>query len=211
LPITVKVLLLLSIVWALAALAVEVMLARGGGRRDYSQRTGSPMKGVAYAFTVAMLPANKESVSRHPAKFAIGVAMHIGVILALLCVVLLVIWPQLGREAMSLFRPVVAIALVASLYLLVRRIASRDLKALSAPDDYLAIAATCGLLAFACFVSTDVAGQTALLIYAMLLFVYLPLGKLRHAVFFFVARADYGRRLGYRGIYPPARRERGVA
>jgi hypothetical protein len=205
LPITVKVLLLLSIVWALAALAVEVMLARGGGRRDYSQRTGSPMKGVAYAFTVAMLPANKESVSRHPAKFAIGV------ILALLCVVLLVIWPQLGREAMSLFRPVVAIALVASLYLLVRRIASRDLKALSAPDDYLAIAATCGLLAFACFVSTDVAGQTALLIYAMLLFVYLPLGKLRHAVFFFVARADYGRRLGYRGIYPPARRERGVA
>ena len=42
------------------------------------------------------------------------------------------------------------------------------------------------------------------MIYTGLLLVYLPLGKLRHAVFFFVARGDYGRRLGFRGVYPPA-------
>jgi hypothetical protein len=48
-------------------------------------------------------------------------------------------------------------------------------------------------------------GVAAFLIYAGVLFLYFPLGKLRHAVFFFVARADYGRRLGYRGVYPPAR------
>ena len=31
-----------------------------------------------------------------------------------------------------------------------------------------------------------------------------PAGKLRHAVFFFLARVDLGRRLGWRGVYPPA-------
>ena len=36
----------------------------------------------------------------------------------------------------------------------------------------------------------------------------LPLGKLRHMAFFFAARADLGRRLGYRGVYPPPERTR---
>ena len=34
---------------------------------------------------------------------------------------------------------------------------------------------------------------------------YLPLGKLRHVLFCPVARLDLGRRLGYRGTYPPPR------
>ena len=48
------------------------------------------------------------------------------------------------------------------------------------------------------------ASGALLLGYAALIFLYLPLGKLRHAVFFFVARGDYGWRLGHRGVYPPA-------
>jgi hypothetical protein len=44
-------------------------------------------------------------------------------------------------------------------------------------------------------------------------FAYVPLGKLRHAVFFFVARGDLYARLGARGVVPhdagPARGEAG--
>jgi hypothetical protein len=36
-----------------------------------------------------MLPAHKETVRRHPVKFAIGVVRHLGVILVLLSEVLL--------------------------------------------------------------------------------------------------------------------------
>lgn len=207
----VKILVLLSMLWAVTALTVQVLLAWGGGRRDYSQRAGSRWRGVAYIFTVAMTPAHKESIRRHPAKFAVGLVMHIGVIGALALLVLLLGWPDVGGRAWSLLRPVMTIALLAGLFLCARRIGSKDLRAMSVPDDYLAIFATCGLLAFACFAPAGSGGEMAFLIYAGLLLVYLPLGKLRHAVFFFIARGDYGRRLGYRGIYPPARRERGVA
>ena len=75
---------------------------------------------------------------------------------------------------------------------------------MSTAEDYVAILATCVLLALASLDSAGAEARLAFLIYAGLLFAYLPVGKLRHAVFFFVARADYGGRLGYRGVYPPS-------
>jgi len=151
-----------------------------------------------------MTPAHKEAIKRHPAQFAVGLTMHIGVIVAVLAALLFLIWPPAGYRLLAFARPVVALALAAGIYLVVRRAFSENLRAMSAPDDYVAALATCGLLAFACLRPVDAENHAALLIYAGLLFVSLPLGKLRHAVFFFVARGDYGRRLGYRGIYPPS-------
>lgn len=204
----VKVLVAVTILWAAGASLIQVVLAWGGGRQDYSKRSGSPARGMAYNFTVAMLPSHKESVGRHPGKSAVGLVMHAGVILSLLGVVLLLVQPAAGFWIMSLLRPLVAISLIAGIYLFVRRVFSKNLRTISAPEDYLAVLVTCGLLAVASLVPVNAQNQLALLIYAALLFIYLPLGKLRHAVFFFVARADYGRRLGYRGVYPPPHRER---
>ncbi|UCC71632.1 MAG: hypothetical protein JSV86_14775 [Gemmatimonadota bacterium] len=200
----VKVLVGLAVLWAVVALAYQVLAAWGGGRADYSRRAGSAARGVAFSFTVAMTPRHKESVRRHPAKFAIGVVMHVGVILSLLGVLLLLVWPAAAHKVLSLSRPVIALSLVAGLYLLVRRAVSKDLRAMSAPDDYMAILATCVLLALASVYSSYSVGAVVCMIYAALLFVYLPLGKLRHAVFCFVARGDLGRRLGRRGTYPSA-------
>jgi hypothetical protein len=194
----------LSILWALIALVVQVVAARGGGRRDYARPAGKPSGGVAYNFTIAMLPAHKETVRRHPVKFAIGVVMHLGAILVLLGVVLLLAWPDGRYRVMALIRPLAVLALAAGVYLFIRRVFSKNLRVMSAPDDYVAILVTCGLLALASFYPADAERQVLHLVYAGLLFVYLPLGKLRHAVFFFVARGDYGRRLGHRGVYPPA-------
>ncbi|MBU0618371.1 MAG: hypothetical protein KKI02_11685 [Planctomycetes bacterium] len=202
-PLPAKVFAALSILWAIIALVIQVIAARGGGRRDYSRRSGSSVRGVVYNFTVAMMPAHKEAVRRHPVKFTIGVVMHLGVILVLLGVVLLLAWPTAGYRVITFVRPLVALSLLAGIYLFVRRVFSKNLRAMSAPDDYFAILATCGLLALASLYPADAQNQVVLLIYAGLLLVYLPLGKLRHAVFFFVARGDYGRRLGYRGVYPP--------
>ncbi len=199
-----KVIVALSLVWAVIALGLQVRAARGGGRLDRSRRAGSPLRGIAYSFTVAMRPRHKESVRRHPFKFAVGVLMHAGVILSLLAVLLLLVWPAAGATVLSLSRPLLVPSLAAGLLLFVRRTLAPDLKAMSVPDDYVAILATCGLLALALLYSIGGASEVALLIYTALFFAYLPLGKLRHAVFFFVARGEYGRRLGYRGVYPPA-------
>jgi hypothetical protein len=199
----VRILVALAILWAVLALTVQVLIARGGGRRDYSKRSGSPVRGVFYNFTVAMLPAHKETIRRHPAKFAVGAIMHVGTIVALLDIVLLLVRPAAGHWMIGLTRPIVVLALLAGIYLFARRIFSKDLRSMSAPDDYIAILATCGLLASASLYPLHAQNPVGSLIYAGLLFVYLPLGKLRHVVFFFVARGDYGRRLGYRGVYPP--------
>ncbi|HUU98779.1 MAG TPA: hypothetical protein VM487_23855 [Phycisphaerae bacterium] len=202
--IPVKVFVALSILWAAIALVAQVVAARGGGRKDYSKRSGNPHKGMVYNFTVAMMPAHKETVKRHPGKFAVGVLMHVGVLLVMVAVVLLLVRPTAGCRVIAFVRPMVALSLLAGVYLFIRRIFSEDLRAMSAPDDYVAILATCGLLELAFLHPVGAQTQTAFLIYAGLLFVYLPLGKLRHAMFFFVARGDHGRRLGYRGVYPPA-------
>jgi hypothetical protein len=207
--VAIKVFVALSILWSATALGVQVYRAWAGGREEHSERAGSPGRGVVYNFTVAMTPAHKETIRRHPVAFAVGLVMHVGVVLVLVCVVLLLAWPAEGGAVLRVGRPVVVLSLLAGASLLVRRLVTGDLRAMNAPDDYLAIAATCGLLLLASIPVIVSDHPAVLLIYTGLLALYLPLGKLRHAVFFFVARADYGRRLGYRGVYPPADTGRG--
>lgn len=194
----------LTAVWCVAALTAQVWAARGGGRRDYSRPQGKPARGVLYNFTYAMLPWNKETARQHPGKLAVGVLLHVGVFWTLASVALLVLATDTGRSALAWGRPALAAGFLAGVCLLLRRSASPELRAMSAPDDYLAAGATCGLLAVALAASMAGSLEIVLLWYTGALLAYLPLGKLRHAVFFFVARADYGRRLGYRGVYPPA-------
>jgi hypothetical protein len=193
-----------SILWAFVALTVQVLGARGGGRQDYSRPAGSSARGVWYNFTTAMLPWHKETARLHVTEFVLGVVLHAGVLLSLAGVVVLLVAPTAGQWLLTTLWPVNLSALAGGLWLLVRRARSKLLRAVSVPDDYLAITATCGLLTLAVAFSLIPRNPAPLLTYTSLLFVYLPLGKLRHAVFFFVARADYGRRLGYRGVYPPA-------
>jgi hypothetical protein len=114
------------------------------------------------------------------------------------------VWPAAGVKVLGLGRPVIVLSLLAGVSLFIRRLSARNLRVMNVPDDYIAILASCGLLALASIPTIVVGHGAALMIYTGLLLVYLPLGKLRHAVFFFVARGDYGRRLGFRGVYPPA-------
>jgi hypothetical protein len=190
----------LAAVVSFAALAWQLRAARGVGRVDRSVAAGDPARCVRYAFTLAMLPRHKETVRLHPLEFALGLLLHAGAVPALLGAALAAAAPAAGLAVLGALRPLFAIALAAGLALLARRIFSARLRALSIPDDYAAIAATCGLLACAWR-----APAAVVLVYAGALFLYLPLGKLRHAVFFFAARGDLGRRLGRRGVYPAPR------
>ena len=193
----------LCLAWAAVALAAQVRRARRGRRADLSRPAGSPARGLLYSFTGAMSPRHKETVSRHPVAFGVGLLFHAGTLLGLLTVLLSVVGPTLGSLWLRSLRLLFALSLLAGLVLLVRRLVSVNLRKISVPDDYLAILATCGLLAFA---GRAPGGHLlALWVYAGALLLYLPLGKLRHIVFFFVARGDLGRRLGWRGVYPPPR------
>jgi nitrate reductase gamma subunit len=87
--------------------------------------------------------------------------------------------------------------------ILLKRIFVKKLAALSNPDDYISnvlvslFQASCALTLFM------PAFATATFIIASCLFLYLPIGKLKHAVYFFAARIHLGYFYGWRGVWPP--------
>ncbi len=198
-----RIFVLLGLIWASLGLAFRLRAAGCGSRDEYAPRVGSATRAIWYNLTVGLWPGRKESARRHPAEFAAGLLLHVGVLLTLAGVGLLLAWPVLAEGFLPAIRPVLPLSLTAGLALFLRRIFSRTLRAFSTPDDYLAILATCGLLAAGMLAAGAPCWQIVLLLYAGLVAIYFPLGKLRHAVFFFLARAEYGGRLGYRGVYPP--------
>jgi hypothetical protein len=194
-----------SALWAFMLLTFQVLTARGGGRPDFSRPAGRPAAGAWYNFTTGMLPWNKESAWLHLAEFGLGIVFHAGVLLTLASVFIMAATPTFGARLLALLWPLNALSLAAGIALLIRRVRSELLRAISVPDDYLAVSVTCGLLIVALAFSFFGQNPGPPLAYTSLLLIYLPLGKLRHAVFFFVARTNYGCRLGHRGVYPPPR------
>ena len=191
-----------SIVFAAVALLVQFLIAKSGGRKDYSVQAGSPGKGIIYNFTVAMTPAHKESVSLHPVKFLIGIAMHFGVFAVIAKVFLLLAIADLQPCCPLVVGSFFIFSATCAVFLFLRRIFDRELRFMSSPEDYLSVLATTGFIAAAFLHEFAIIDTSLFFVCTAVVFFYIPLGKLRHAIFFFAARIDYGSRLGYRGTYP---------
>ncbi len=194
-----------GVAWAAALLLAQLLLAWGGGRRDYSARAGSPGRAVLFNLTVAMAPAHKEAARLHPGKFAAGVALHVGVAVAVVEALAATVRPEAGPLWPAAAGTLAALSVVAGAYLLIRRAASRMLRVISCPDDYVGAAVTCAFVLAAALYAFGALAASPFLIFAAVTFFYLPLGKLRHVLFCPVSRVDLGRRLGYRGTYPTPR------
>ena len=192
----------IGIVWVIISIIVQWAQSRGTGRTDYSARSGDVIRGIIYNFTWAMLPSHKETVRLHPYKFVIGTLMHIGIFLALAKALMLIVWPQVLHYNPAVPVVILAIAILCGIYLFFRRVLSSDLRKMSAPEDYISVVVTLGFMIAAMAHESGLISPGAFLICAAIVFFYMPIGKLKHAWFFFIARADYGARLGYRGTYP---------
>lgn len=165
---------------------------------------GSASAGVLYAFGVGMSPWAKESGREHLVVWLTGVMFHLGIFAALALSVIAVGGWQWPMGLARVVAPLVAAALVAGIGLLVRRLRDPNLRAISSPDDY-ASNILVGLLLASALVSTALGtGTASMLFVATVVFLYAPLGKIRHCVFFFLARLGFGRLVGRRGILPHA-------
>jgi hypothetical protein len=198
--------LALTALWAAVALAVQAGRVAARHHRPHASRAGDPGRAILYNFTVTMLPSHKESASRHPISFSAGILLHAAVFASLTAAFVSLLSPP----RFDLARPVIAwtaaIGVLACAFLVLRRILSRELRAISVPDDFAAAVAVGLFLAATAATALGRFPVPSLQVLTGLLLLYVPLGKLRHAVFFFLARADLGRRLGWRGVYPPPAR-----
>lgn len=192
---------------AAVALTVQAVRARAYGRLPlYAPAAGSAARGVLYAFGPGMSPAAKESTRTHPWAYALGVAYHLGVFAALGYLLLLLVGAERACDPATIPGRALGVLLFAGalggLGLFVRRYATAHLRGLSVPDDALANLLTTGFVALAAARQRTPTAEPALLAAAMLLLCYVPVGKIRHCVFFFLSRRHLGRHFGRRGTFP---------
>lgn len=190
-------------------------LIRLGKPKDLSKKSGSVFRAEAYSYTVAMLPKQKESVYLHFPTFIAGMLFHTGTFISLfLFIVFFFVDPELLREwfifalaelLVSLF---LAVSAVSGISLFFKRLFLKKIRTLSTLDDYLSNFLTTLFQVFTAFyLIFPNEAATYYYIFASMLLLYLPVGKLRHAVYFFAARYQLGFFYGWRNSWPPKKQK----
>ncbi|HPR64817.1 MAG TPA: hypothetical protein PK014_11405 [Thermoanaerobaculia bacterium] len=194
-----------SIAYCGIALAFLFLQARSRGKKIfYSAARMNAAPGIRYAFTQGMLPWEKESAAHHLPTYLAGVIYHAGIgisLFFLFCTLLNITLPAL------LYRTggwIVMAGLISGFSLLIKRGVFRSLRSISVPDDFLSNILVNLFLVFT--FSWILAPQTLPWLYgaAALLFFYIPAGKIRHCMYFFLSRRFLAIDLGRRAVFPPA-------
>lgn len=180
-------------------------LIRRGKPVDYAVPAGDTTKAVMYSFTGAMSPAKKESAYLHLPVYAAGILYHLGTFLSIFIFFLLLA----GVVPEGIIRGIVSIFLIlttlSGLWILIRRVFELTLRSLSNPDDYISNGLVTLFQALTIGVLFTEILMASYFIAVSVLLLYLPLGKLKHAVYFFAARYHLGYFFGYRGTWPPVK------
>jgi hypothetical protein len=186
----------------LSCLYHAIKLISLGKPVDYSQKKGNIGKATRYAFTGAMSPVKKESAYLHLPTYSAGLIYHMGTFLTIFLFILFLFNVEPHGWISIVIMGTLIISGLSGLGILIKRIAKKELRALSNPDDYIS---NFLVTAFQ-LISAVVLYHTSLLpvyyVTASLLLLYLPLGKLKHTIYFFAARYHLGFFYGWRGVWP---------
>lgn len=192
-----------SVLFCLVVLTVMVTRTFAFGRKPtYAHPRGSSFAGIVYAFGLGMLPWEKESAGKHIWTYTGGILYHLGILMAMLFLATVLLGISLTQAFLQPARILLTIGTVSGVALLVKRILKPQMRSLSGGDDYLANILVDLLLLFALAATFAEAMLVPFLAVAMIIFIYIPFGKLRHCVFFFYSRVLFGTFFGKRGVVP---------
>jgi hypothetical protein len=195
--------LLLAAIYAAVALSIMLITTASTKRKPLLARaTGSERDGIKYAFTAGMLPSAKESVRLHMPTFVGGILYHTGIFVAALQLIAAVFTIYVPPAIMLTLRLLMLMGLMAGLALLVKRLTLAKMRIISSPDDFIANLLVDSFLALSIATSMTSGAEPWLTACATVLLLYIPLGKIRHCVFFFSTRLNFGRLFGRRGVLP---------
>ncbi len=180
-----------------------IRLVRLGRPRDLSAKAGNTGTAIVYSFTSAMSPKNKESAFLHLPTYSAGIIYHIATFVSLILFILILLNVSLNHSLLILLAITAFAGSISGLAILIKRIADKKLRKLSNPDDYIS-----NLLVTAFQLITGLALlfnglHQAYILIAALLFLYMPVGKLKHIIYFFAARYHLGFFYGWRNVWPP--------
>ncbi|MDD2595471.1 MAG: hypothetical protein PHD11_06620 [Bacteroidales bacterium] len=212
-----------ALIWCIAFLVSYLIgLIRKGAPKDLSERSGNTVKGIIYSNTGAMLPAAKESAYMHLPTYTAGMIFHIGNFLSLLMFVWIIVCCCCNISTPAVLALILAALLTVSslcgIFILIKRFVNVNLRSISCFDDFFSniictlfqIAGICIMLSFSNICTyTDACSADRLclmnfyFIVAAILFIWMPLGKIKHLIYYFAARYHLGFFYGWRNTWPP--------
>ena len=169
---------------------------------DRSPIKGNVSHGIAYAFTTGMLPWAKESTRIHMIAYLRGIGFHIGIFTAIGAVIISPFWEYLPPVLSWTLFGVLTLGAFLGTAGGVMRIAEHNLRGLSLPDDHFAVWLTTLFITVTGLAVVNQAFLIPMYIVAAMTFVYVPLGKIRHCLYFFFSRTFFGKFFGRRAVFP---------
>jgi hypothetical protein len=180
-----------------------IRLVRLGNPLDFSKPAGKTGPAIKYSMTAAMNPAKKESAYLHIPTYTAGMIFHLGTFLSILLFFFMLfcfIFPPL---ACWIIASILIISGSCGLSILIKRLAQKKLRDLSNPDDYISNILVTLFHYCSAVVLLYPDFSIVYFILTSILLLYLPLGKLKHTIYFFAARYHLGFFYGWRGVWPP--------
>ncbi|MCK9304849.1 MAG: hypothetical protein PHP30_03710 [Bacteroidales bacterium] len=198
---------LAAAVVCIAAFAFQFFkLLKMGVPEDLSDKGGDIGKAVAYSYTKAMMPQHKESAYLHLPTYAAGMIYHMGTFLSLALFLVIVILNFAGVEMPVVINSVIAALLFITSALgfaiLIKRMVKEELKFISGADDYISNLLTTLFQLFSALYLIFPATGMLYFVCTALLFLWMPVGKIKHLLYFFFARYHLGYFYGWRGTWP---------
>jgi nitrate reductase gamma subunit len=172
------------------------------GAGGLAESRGDESRAVIYSLSGAMLPWRKETASRHFVSYAMGIGYHAAVFLSFIWLVLVFFHVGLPQVLRTLSILLIALGALCGLGLLLKRILTPEMRYFSNPDDYFSNLIVTGFLVLTAMALRTEGLVPAYLIYSGVLYLYIPVGKLRHAIYFVLARVYLGLFYGRRGVWP---------
>lgn len=169
---------------------------------DRSPVKGNVTHGIIYAFTTGMMPWAKESTRLHMLAYLRGIGFHIGIFIAIAAVIGSPWWGLLPSGLKPLLSIVLILGAVLGAAGGLMRLVEHNLRGLSLPDDHFAVWWTTLFIAVTGLALLNEAFVIPMYIVAAVTFIYVPLGKIRHCLYFFFSRAFFGKFFGRRAVFP---------
>jgi len=171
-------------------------------KKHYSKPQGSGLKGIIYALGKGLAPWEKESAVKHLPTYLAGILYHIGIFAAIFYLFSLVITFHIESLFATAIKILIIIGTLCGIGLLFKRFLKPHIRRISCPDDFASNLLVDGFLIISLMDAFVGSLRAVLFAVAIILILYIPLGKIRHCVFFFYSRILFGLFFGRRGVLP---------
>ena len=193
--------------FAVVSLSVLVFKTFSFGRSSlHSEPRSQGGKGVLYVFGRGMMPWEKESAGKHLPTYLGGLVYHTGIFAALVYLASRVFSVELSASLILIFRWGAAVGLLSGMALFLKRILLPVIRKISCPDDFAANLLVDVFLAFTVIRTYVESFAPFYYLVAIVMLLYIPVGKIRHCFFFFYAKMLLGSFYGRRGVLPSGTR-----